>query len=198
MNLSEKLQSAVDHFLPIIKQRKDECGIAWFHDPDSREMINKFEVDSTALGKIYTQIGEHLGSKVERFGRRAHELAFLLPLFRQSEGELTEDVRHRFYSRFPDVSLRGPLVRAARVRLGFGPKPKDTASPLPTFDNGLLNKASRIRAEYDKLDQEQTELEERIEQIKKDKSKYVPMIRKLDELKGALRTIEENERTLMQ
>ena len=204
--MNEKFQVAVERYLPIVRDRKEACGIAWYHDADSQELMSNFNIEAAAMGRFYAELANQLGEKLEKFGTRAHELAFLLPLLRISNGELTEDVRRQFTEKFPSVSLRGPLVQAARVRLGLAEwgrksKSKDSVEiPLDIagLDNGLLQKAARIRHEYERLDREQIQLEEKLEEVKQEKSKYNKMMAKMNELKSALREIEDNERTLMQ
>lgn len=189
--ISEKLTRAIEYLLPKVKERMDYCTIPWVSGADSLDLETTFGVSPHAAGKVYAAIKERLGRPVEMFRGHTVELAELIRLLSITGGELTDAIRLQFKAKFPEVPISGPLVKAARSKLGID---KPTELPIPMVQSGLLAKANRCVIEYQRLVDQEAELEEQLAAIRAKKTKYAQISRKFEEMGAALRSLEDEER----
>ncbi len=194
----QDFENAAQHLMPILDERIAYCGVAWVSPKDIRYVIETFNLSSRVMGQLWAELSKRINQPIDNFNalkREPEELATLIKLLRITNGEVNAEVRTRFAEIHPDSNaIGGPQIRAARVRLGLSPKRATPTRPSisSSFDDGTLNKAQRIYAEWLKLKREQEILEEKLEAVKQEKAKYEPMVKAMGSMKEVLRTIESN------
>jgi hypothetical protein len=189
----EALNQAERFLLERIKGRMEKDGDPWFSKEDSTEACAKFGINIKTIMEVYKRIAREIGRKPIRGNERIY---WLIEWLKLTDGEITAEVREEFAKRFPSSKLVGPIIRAARKRIGLadkcgGRRRTDNGVPLP----GGLAEAANVFQHYQKLLDLELELELKLGEVKAELEKYKPVARALENVKVALTNMKsETER----
>jgi hypothetical protein len=181
----------------LLKGRLESDGAAWYTKEDSRRFADQFNVEMNGIGALYRQVEEYLGVVIDRRGHRPDQMLMLIELLKQTDGVWTDEVRDLFFEKYPEYKSGkgiGPLIGGARRRLGIAVEPTNRPpreAPLPKV--AALEEANIQFGQYLKKLRRKEQIEQELEQLKKEIEVYAPIARVMEAMKNAVKDVRDAE-----
>jgi len=196
-----KYPEAIVALFALLKGRLDTDGAAWFTTEDSNKISEVYKIESNGIGSLYKFVEAYLGVDLDRRGKKPDQVVMLMDLFKQTDGEWTDEVRDLFLEKYPEYKGGkgiGPLIGAARRRLGFqgpvkSPSTRVPQEPPPIPMASGLEDANILFQQYIKKLKKKETLEQELEQIKKELEVYAPIAKTMEAIQNVVRNVKEAE-----
>lgn len=177
---NEAIRKAVDYIVPILTERAEKCPTKqpWATKEDGKTISIKFGLKGPQIAKVYHMASQELGQPIDHRGKRADEMETLITLMNETNGEMTPEIKELFEQKHGHRA-KGPVIGAAKRRLGIQTGPGESSSRSdpdlhPIAIDGM-KEAMKTYSQYQKLLQEQVNLEARLEEIKRELESYRPI-----------------------
>ncbi len=191
----KQIEKALLKYVPIWKERMSRGnGKPWFTKSESFEIQDTYAIPGQALATVYNLAATEL--RVERIEKRpdhqGEEFGTMAVLLDGTDGEITDEIMELFREKHPDFRFRAWFTKAVKKSLGL--EGSDNGKTAKVQQIAGLGDATRMFAEYQKLIQQEVDLEEKLSDVQEQLRKYKAVAAALRGLREAVEKTKQQAR----